>query len=373
MVSFSFDFHRRQRLAGERIDGYIELDIPGLTKAKIEDVRLELKGALYVVPAKTKSTASPTVVDAARPVRSVNTKVKPTVSLFSEGMSVWHQGVTSPDALRAPFSFFLPPDLPPTCEVICSHWAGSVVYSLIITAKRGSSKSQVIEEHITVIPGSRKGATIHAALSAGPWEGNWKTVHAEREIRRGLWGEYSHVAASLSLPASELFPTNTDIPLILRIVTTSRVMDATEENEAQAGHIFPAPPARFPNLDFRLERSTCCAKEKAAPSCDLLNHFDCFKPERFTVDEKKAWRPLSQHGDEDNGKGRWRQEATFKSTFKLECVPSFHREEMELTYGVRLKVAFPGIGNNIALEFPMEIVSFKAPPKDVPPALPPKD
>ncbi|GJE84028.1 arrestin-N domain-containing protein [Phanerochaete sordida] len=372
MVPFSLDFDRRQRLAGERIDGHVELDVLGLTKAKVEDVRLELKGALYVVPARTNSTTSPTVGDTARPVQSVNTKVKPTVDLLSEGMTVWHQGLGQPDVLRVPFSFVLPRDLPPSCEVVCSHWAGSVVYALLITARRsGMHKNEVLEEHIAVVPGSRKGAALHATLSAGPWEGEWKTVRAEKDIRRGLWGEYSHVAAALTLPAVSVFPTDTDIPFALRITTTSRAMD---EADAHAAHVFPAPPSRFPDLDFRLERSARCAKERAALSCDLLDRFDCFRPGNSTVAERKEWRPLSQSGPEDAGKGRWRQEATFTSAFRLECAPSFHLEEMELAYGLHLKIAFPGIGNNIVLEYPIEVVAPRAlPPRTESPPVPPKD
>ena len=107
--------------------------------------------------------------------------------------------------------------------------------------------------------------------------------------------------------------------------------------EAQAEHVFPEPPSRFPDLDFRLERTARCAKEKAVISGDLITRFDCFKldkfPERTRVDEKRMWRPLSEDGGENNGKGRWRQEATLKSTFRLECPPSFQLPEIQLEVG----------------------------------------
>lgn len=48
MVAFSLDFERHQRVAGERIEGHVNLDVLGLRRDKVEDVRLELKGALYM-------------------------------------------------------------------------------------------------------------------------------------------------------------------------------------------------------------------------------------------------------------------------------------------------------------------------------------
>ena len=111
-------------------------------------------------------------------------------------------------------------------------------------------------------------------------------------------------------------------------------MDAAE---AQAAHVFPAPPSRCPDLDFRLERHARCAKERAALTCDLLDRFDCFRPGRVPahtrVAEKKAWRPLSQDAPDAAGRGRWRQEATFASTFRIAATPSFRTDEMELGVG----------------------------------------
>ena len=83
---------------------------------------------------------------------------------------------------------------------------------------------------------------------------------------------------------------------------------------------------------------------------------------------------------EEQGKGTWVQRAMFQSTFRLNCPPSFAVANIEcsvrnpfarlgvvlmmqrIQYSLVVNVPFPGIGNSLRLEVPVNVTSGIAEP-----------
>lgn len=48
-----------------------------------------------------------------------------------------------------------------------------------------------------VLPIDRQGAALRSALTMEGWQGGWKVLEQKDEIRRGIWGDYSQVMATV--------------------------------------------------------------------------------------------------------------------------------------------------------------------------------
>ena len=131
---------------------------------------------------------------------------KSKVDLVQDSVTLWQKGGTYPppgtDVLRLPFRFVLPSELPPSCEFKTLYKYGAVVYTVEVVADRPKlfPKRRVVRA-IPVLPHNAAGAKVRNKLRSG-WKGKARTWHIEKNIRKGIWGEFSRaemtVSASLS-------------------------------------------------------------------------------------------------------------------------------------------------------------------------------
>lgn len=49
-----------------------------------------------------------------------------------------------------------------------------------------------------VLPPNVQGAGLRSTLTLEGWTGGWKAINRRDEIRRGIWGDYSQVMATVS-------------------------------------------------------------------------------------------------------------------------------------------------------------------------------
>lgn len=109
------------------------------------------------------------------------------------------------ETLRLPFTFTLPQALPPSFDASGIEWDGAVGYSLEAVAERpGVRFDRRDYAALLVIPSDAQGASLSSMLSAGPWGGPWTSIQQKKEMRRGMWGDYSTVYATVSALAYAL-------------------------------------------------------------------------------------------------------------------------------------------------------------------------
>lgn len=128
------------------------------------------------------------------------------VPLIHENISLWEQGVgtssyPSPgsDILIRPFSFKLPSTLLPSCEYGgLNTYVCNVRYFVQVVGRR-PGKLKLNERHLVafpVLPALASGAKLRETFQQG-WRGPWRATAQEKNVRRGIWGDHSHVKVTV--------------------------------------------------------------------------------------------------------------------------------------------------------------------------------
>ncbi|GJE88447.1 hypothetical protein PsYK624_045300 [Phanerochaete sordida] len=360
-------FDPRLHVSGEFVEGAVDLYFPKLMEDNIEEVHIKLRGS--IMTKVTKQLPGPP----GQPPRQITHRNQ--VDLCRENISLWQKGSTlypqpGSHVLRLPFRFALPPRLPPSCSYSGFHWEGTVGYFLEAVGERhGLHFNRRTQIAFPVLPAEPRGANLRSVLSLG-WNGGWKTLEARDEIRRGIWGDYAQVQAILIFPDMEAFPVLTPIPLTLNVVTVSKTMKADEHKEDE--EIFPEPPQNPKKYELKMESKIWVkAQGHTNGSSDhtvgyLAGFGESDDPHFSDAVQvqglRKTWIPSHDSHDEKKHKGQWKQEVTFRSSFVLNCPPSFSTDTMTVEYNARLKIDFPGIGNDTKLDFVMPVISSMPPP-----------
>lgn len=330
------------------------------------------------------------------------------ITLVNESISVWQRDAEYPaageDVLRIPFALTLPVQLPPSFIYSRIFEKAMIRYSVsAVGARKGlftpNKKHRV---PLAVLPRDTAGAEIRAENATH----TMKTTSKEDHIRKGLWGDYSKVRVELALPDIAVLPLFSDIPYAITVITTSAPL-SKEKADAHPLEkpVFPPVPAAPHSLEFALHRNlTIRAKWMRATNSAAVAHFlggresdrKNLGPVGFEVPARE-WVPLdaitganAEKGkDKESGsvpadvdpdtKGVWVQRATVEGTFTLNCPPSLALHNIEcavrpsllssptladevcfvsvLQYKLLVKVPFPGIGNGLKLELPVNITS----------------
>ncbi|KAI0087757.1 hypothetical protein BDY19DRAFT_953036 [Irpex rosettiformis] len=360
--AISLMFDKRLRVAGEVLEGEVHINFPSLMKDKVEEVHIKLRGSIYTYIARKRGDH-----------RNNRHNETQRIQLIHDTISLWQQGndvYPPPDShiLRLPFRFTLPPNLPPSCEFNGYQKSGTIGYFVQVVGKRDMlhlDKRVLIA--FPVVQRDSEGAQLREAFLAG-WQGPWKTLGGQRDIRRGIWGEYSNAKISLVMPDVEALPILTPIPIILNIVTLSKL--GKQDDWPSDKPIFPAPPSTPELLDFRIQRRVhLSAYQISATSADhFVSYVGGLGPGLSEVAYKnvqievpdKVWIP-SLDRDEKTQRGQWKQQVTFKSFIRFTSPPSFGAMTMGVTYSLRLTVDFPGIGNGLQFDFPVVLKSCLGP------------
>ncbi|THH30907.1 hypothetical protein EUX98_g3290 [Antrodiella citrinella] len=145
--------------------------------------------------------------------------------------------------------------------------------------------------------------------------------------------------------------------------------------------LFPTPPMRPSEVQFRVRRLIWLQAhflaeygEEDVTSLGGLETATSVSASGAPVDvqtKEKVFIP----SERDKSTGTWMQETMFRSAYLLTCPPTFQTPTMRIKYNLFLKVVFPGLGNSIAYEIPINITSglSAAPPSydssDHPPPL----
>ncbi|KAJ7037960.1 hypothetical protein C8F04DRAFT_386297 [Mycena alexandri] len=352
------------RVAGETIEVHIDFNVPLARKDGIENLRFEVRGVI-----KTQIY---------RQYGQVGIVHKETVPLFSSVDSLWtpESPDTGSDVVSFPFRFKLPDDLPPS--FYC--WEGTIRYSLEVVGERPGKlhRNRRARKIFSVTPAASQSQLLTKESLRQGWTGPWKETKHEEKIRHGIWGEYSHVYATLSIPDLPSLPIATPIPYSFQIVTETKTVDHSDHPDDKHGHpLFPAPPTLSTDLTQVLRRKIECRvrERKTLHQEKKRENFDLQKNRRLAEKDQKAldtdtvqtesvacteaveavvdepeWIPKDH-----KSRGIWRRSVRFTSTITLPFAPTLSSETIDWRYILQFVVPFPGLKNDLKLEIPLDL------------------
>jgi hypothetical protein len=173
------------------------------------------------------------------------------------------------------------------------------------------------------------------------------------------------------------------VPITLIVTTTTKSMLHSETPaDAFSAHpdtaLFPAPPATDAELTVRLERTLKLKaeleKDTSTDNVGSLGGFGAHDGAVRVSRTQPVWVPES--GDH----GRWRREVRFDTALVLDCTPTVELKNITCTvrrlflmppvlsadrrrrqYAIHVDIPFPGIGNNLKMNIPIDVNSGVGP------------
>ncbi|KAI0087779.1 hypothetical protein BDY19DRAFT_223404 [Irpex rosettiformis] len=355
-------FEPTLKLPDEVLNGIVQLRFPNLTNDKIEEVHVKLRGTAYTEISRAVGTSA--MVFTQR------------IHLAKENISLWSSSNSDyrppgSDILKIPFTFTLPSTLLPSFDFggISAGERVRIRYAIEVVGRRPGRlrRNLRIIMPFPVLPPLSLGAELREAFQSG-WNGPWRSTVEKKSIRKGLWGEYSDVAMTFTLPEVEALPVFAPIPFTLTLVTHSKLMKRSEKSED--GTIFPTPPLDPRAIELKLTSDVWIKTDGMDYTCrdKTVTHLGGFGSQESSSGPvagavvgplKKVWVPAE--GEKSSEKGRWKQEVAFASSMRFSCAPSFTSETVKLSYKLKLKVDYAGVGNSHTAEVPVQIVSSMYP------------
>ncbi|KAH8107956.1 hypothetical protein BXZ70DRAFT_1003376 [Cristinia sonorae] len=338
-------------VGGQILCGEAELHFPQIIEDQLEEVHVKLRGSVYT--------------RVSRQLGNQHVVQRQNIPIVAENISLWtrssnYMPPADSNVLSIPFEFKLPLDTPPSCQYDAITRHGRIGYFVELV-------------------GDLQGEQIALGLRSPEMPFPWFVAVAEKKIRRGFFGDFASTRMELSIPETQAYPLFTPIPYTLRVIAITKPMKKDEVEKNPTKPLFPTPPTRPTEVQFRLYRQlwlkahafTAKGNEKVSSLGGLETVTSAVAsglPVNVDVREKE-WIPA----ENDKNMGTWLQETTFRSAFVLTCAPTFQRSTIHLSYTISLKVEFPGIGNNLEASFPILVCSglSAAPPYTPGPDQPP--
>ncbi|KAH8082834.1 hypothetical protein BXZ70DRAFT_588429 [Cristinia sonorae] len=339
-------------LAGQVISGEAILNFPVIIEDDIEEVHVKFRGTLFVNITEHKPGHGNT------PARTKNHQK--TKSLVEQEITLWNRSNGTPNTKIAyPFSFRLPDEVLPSSFCGWGSNRGHVTYFIKIVGVRDGMLHRNRREYVPlqVLAPDFQGAMVAKGLRQRiPYP--TRTYDTHKEIRKGIFGDYSNVTLQFVLPDFATFPLFTPIPYILRVITLTKPQKRDEEDERDE-NLYPAPPKTPSEATLRLMRLANIRPGllHSFTSNDELDHLGGLgegtgpKPS-VHVNEKK-WMPKGTK------EGSWLQESTLQGAFVLTRPPGFQEDLMSVSYSLFLEVKFPGLimSSDVELNIPITVSS----------------
>ncbi|KAJ7834380.1 hypothetical protein B0H14DRAFT_2798611 [Mycena olivaceomarginata] len=344
------------RVAGEIIQGHVDVNVPMALQDQIENVRIMLRGSIVTKMTETRQVNGP------NGQRTETYQKSQTVPLLRVDQQIW-DNFNSPQNLQiltCPFSIQLPSGLPPSFHYSSGSLTAAVSYSIsVVGARHGVfHANRRIRQIFSVVP-SATAYELNAreALRQG-WNGPWKPIVNNRKMRRGIFGDYADAKVELMLPDLQSFPMSTSIPFSCHFITRTKPVHH-DDLDHKGEKLFPAPPDSPADVELELK---LLGHVRAHGSQHELNVKYDLKGSlgdkasvgnvRITTDEP-AWNPLPDHKD----KGTWTRGVRFEGFMSFPFAPTFSTATADWHYQLKFDMDYPGIGNHLVLEFPIHINS----------------
>ncbi|KAJ7287061.1 hypothetical protein C8J57DRAFT_1282699 [Mycena rebaudengoi] len=333
--AISLHFQDLVRVAGEIIQGRVDLNVALAQEDNIEHLRIKLRG---------RSTRK---------------------SLIRQDKALWDIGAAFPEPgshiLACPFEFHLPEGLPPSFHCSAHSRTAAISYSLEVVGDRPGffQFNRRIRRLISVVPAASQGQLLAKESFRQGFVGRWRTLGQDEKLRQGIWGDYSYAQAELMIPDTPSFPIATEVPFSFHVITRTKPMNRSERPEDKHGKpLFPAPPTLSSDIKFLLVRDTNIRVRSRARHVNdqfklkgSLGDVTRVAAVRAVADEPE-WIPDPGEKDEKN-RGIWKRAIHFESAVALPYAPSYMSETVDWAYKLRFEVPFPGIGNDLTGDVPI--------------------
>ncbi|KAJ7771990.1 hypothetical protein DFH07DRAFT_803338 [Mycena maculata] len=361
--ALTLHFPDHVRVAGELLQGQVDVNVPMALADKMESVKIKLRGSIVTKITETEHHAGG---------ENETHYQHQTVELVRADETLWDQFNTPQgvQVLSCPFRLQLPPNLPPSFHHSQFNRKVAITYSLEVVGVRHGllHANRRVRKIFSVVPAaSAWELNASAALRQG-WGGPWKPIATNKEIRHGvLFGEHSQAKMELVIPDLPSLPMGIGIPFSFHVLTHTKPVQRSEL-ERKHGKLFPTPPASPAEVEvvlyrrghIRVRHKSEEIEEKFALQGSLGDKASV-EAVRTTVDEPE-FTDTPDHKD----KGIWKRAVHFEGMFTFPYTPTFSAENAECTYSLRIKVDFHGIGNHLELDFPVHIDSGAAVPPPYP-------
>ncbi|KAJ7647779.1 hypothetical protein FB45DRAFT_734501 [Roridomyces roridus] len=334
------------RVAGELLQGQVDIDLAKAAHDKIENVRVKLREG------------------ASRRQRDRDSFQTQTVQLVREDQTIWDQFNAPPtgaQVVSCPFQLRLPPNLPPSFHYHQFSRSVAITYSIEVVGSRHGllHANRRVRKVISVVPAASEWELGAASALRQGWAGPWKPFSNNKDVRHGiLIGEHSQVKMELTVPDLPSYPMGLGIPFKLAVLTHTKPVHEGDL-EHKHGKLFPPPPESSSKVEARIyRRGRMHVRNKSE---DVDEHYDLqgslgdeagHAAVQTTFDDP-VFAPTPEHGD----KGVWTRGVRFEGNLFFPYTPTFSAETVEWQYTLRLKVDFPGLGNHLELEVPIHIDS----------------
>ncbi|OJT10309.1 hypothetical protein TRAPUB_13177 [Trametes pubescens] len=351
-------------VSGCPVEGAVELNFRDLQENGIQEVHLKLRGII-----RTENVSnSPTGIK--------------TIELARDDASIWCLGGAYPmpgsDTLRIPFRLQLPSDVPPSFHYDRHSRKGAIRYAITAVGTRSGALhlNRRARVSLAVVPKDAMGVGIRekfALMAATGTDTEWRTERREEKMRRGLWGDYATAQVELQVPKTSVFPLYVPIPFVIKIRTSSPPLTRAKADAHPPGEpVFPQVPTTYSAIQLKLHRKVfikATSLRDKVPSDVVVSFKPHGDPDSVLIENVPPLRWVSlgdsngeknknTGGDSDaNAMGTWVQEAAFRSTFHLDCPPTFTSDLMKCDYELVLKVPFLGVGNDVSLVMPITVTS----------------
>ncbi|KAI0832908.1 hypothetical protein BC628DRAFT_1415138 [Trametes gibbosa] len=355
--AISISLPHNLHVSGCSVEGEIALNFRHIQEDNIQEVHVKLRGFARTSVKRDKSTHTQTI------------------PIVRDDASLWSRGVVYPppgtDILRLPFRLHLPPNAPPSFQSSGFNRSSAIRYAVTAVGVRPGllHANRRISLPLVVVPADGAGVVAReklAAIAASGGAYEWNAAYKEEKIRRGLWGEYSTVQVHLFLPSIPVYPLYTPIPFIIKIKSISAPLTRAKADALPPDKpAFPPVPSAYEMLEFKLYSNLFIKArgytERWSPDIMVFarsagSAFDIDIPERQWVPQSGA-EEKEVGGPRPDTKGTWVQQATFRSTFLLDCPPTFWIDIIQCQYLLGLKVPFPGLGNSVRIDVPVTVAS----------------
>ncbi|KAJ7701980.1 hypothetical protein B0H16DRAFT_1705252 [Mycena metata] len=328
------------RVAGETIQGRVELNLISAQEDKLERLRIKFRGTIHTYVSHDYSYFIYFIfLRKITTTGAKNVDHSQIVTLFHEEVVLWTRESASLDSdhhtSMFAFGFKLPENLPSSFHCWWIYRHATIRYSLEVVGERNGFHrwNRRIRKLISVVPGASEEHLLAKESLRQGWSGPWQDFVNEEKLRQGIWGHYSHARVRLTIPNMSSYPIATPIPFRFHVKTDTKPM--------RVGIL-----AEDVEDIFSLKGSLGDATRVAA-----IHH----------VIEEPQWI-LAPESKDENGRGIWRRAAHFESAVAIPYAPTCSTETLDWEYHLRFVVPFPGIGNDLLLDFPIQLHPVSACP-----------
>ncbi|KAK7057673.1 arrestin-N domain-containing protein [Favolaschia claudopus] len=365
--AFVLHFPDAVRIAGESVQGRVELNVALAQDEGIENLDVYLRGYIVTTIIENNFDGS-------------DTRHEREIELINFSKLLWARGTAFPDPgshlLDLPFKFQLPVSLPPSFHLSVINHEATIQYIVEVVGSRPGRfrRDNVVHQIFPVLPAASPEQVVARKSLKKGWHGAWTAVSVERKIRQGIWGDHAHARAKVKIPELESFPRATPVPISLYIETRTKPMALTAiPADKYNKPLFPAPPTHSAEVKLFFEREASIRTwRKSAVVADTFPTRSVFGDLNTSVDadvEAAQWIPDPERKDY----GVWKRSARFDTTVTLPFAPTFSTETIDSKYFLHFQLSFPGMGNDLELHVPISLhpahtcPSFALNYADVPP------